>query len=264
MDSDNTKKSALRYVPILTIILSLFLIVHTVNALRDYNDGEIPNNIISVSGDGEVFAAPDIATFSFSVTEEGRDVKDAQTKVTVKIDAAIKAIKNLGVEDKDIKTTDYNAYPKYEYSNSVCTQFSCPPSKQTLVGYEVTQTISIKVRKVDDAGKMLEAAAGAGVTNVSGLSFTIDDEDALMREARQMAIDEAKEKAKQLAKDLGVKLVRIVNFSENGGPYPMFYKAELQANGRGGADAAVAMPAPSLPTGENKITSNVTITYEIR
>ncbi len=263
MEEDTTKKTALRFIPVLTIILSLFLLVHTVNALRDYNRGEIPNNVISVSGDGEVFAAPDIATFSFSVTQEGRDVKDAQTKVTDKINAAIKAIKDLGVEDKDIKTTEYNAYPKYEYSNSVCTQFSCPPSRQTLVGYEVSQTITVKVRKVDDAGKMLEAAAGAGVTNVSGLSFTIDDEDALTRQARQMAIDEAKEKAKQLAKDLGVRLVRIVNFSENGNyPIPMYYARDM-ANGMGRGLETKA-EAPSLPTGENKIISNVTITYEIR
>jgi len=108
---------------------------------------------------------------------------------------------------------------------------------------------------------MLEAVANAGVTNVSGLSFTIDDEDALVREARQEAIDEAKQKAKDLAKDLGVRLVRIINFSENGGQPPMYFARDM-AMGIGGTMETKS--APSIPAGENKIISSVSITYEIR
>lgn len=261
MDSENTKKNAWRFLPTLTIILALFLLVQTVNALKDTSNPSVPQNVITVSGEGEVFATPDIATFTFSVTEEGRDVKDAQTKVTAKIDSAIAQIKSLGVEEKDIKTTDYNAYPKYEYNQIVCITYPCPSGKQTLIGYEVSQTISVKVRKVDDSGKMLEAVANAGVTNVSGLSFTIDDEDALVRQARQEAIDEAKQKAKELAKDLGVRLVRIINFSENGGQPPIYFARDM-AVGMGGAMETKS--APSIPGGENKIISSVSITYEIR
>jgi hypothetical protein len=108
---------------------------------------------------------------------------------------------------------------------------------------------------------MLEAVASAGVTNVSGLTFTIDDRDALMREARQKAITEAKGKAEQLAKDLGVRLVRIVNFSENGGGQPPIYFSKDMAMGMGGAEPE---SAPTVPAGENRFTSNVSITYEIR
>ncbi|HEY4489676.1 MAG TPA: SIMPL domain-containing protein [Candidatus Paceibacterota bacterium] len=267
--NEEVKNRALKFIPLLAVVLSLFLVVQTLNALRDYGSGDLPKNVITVEGSGEVFAPPDIAEFNFSVNSEGKDIKEAQSKVTTKIDAAVKSLKDAGVLEKDIKTTDYNAYPKYEYSQSVCPAVSsisgapvyCPPGKQVLVGYEVNQTISVKVRKVDDAGKLLELVANAGVTNVSGLSFTIDDEEKLQRQARQMAIDEAKEKAKVLAKDLGVRLVRIVSFNESGNyPTPIYFGREA-AMGMGG-DAQVK--APSVPTGENKITSNVTITYEIR
>jgi uncharacterized protein YggE len=96
---------------------------------------------------------------------------------------------------------------------------------------------------------------------MSGPNFTIDKEDVLKEQARKMAIDEAKEKAEKLSKDLGVKLVRIVSFSENNGGYgmPMYYDKEMSA-----VSSAGRAPAPELPTGENKIISNVTITYEIR
>lgn len=254
-----------KYAPGLLIVLSAFLLVQTVNAIKEYRyiGGKgVPENVISVSGEGEVFAAPDIATFTFSVVEEGKNVKDAQAKVTQKMDAILASIKKLGIEDKDVKTVDFSAYPKYEYNQIACITTPCPPGKQVLVGYEINQTISVKVRKIDDAGKAIDATTSAGASNVGALSFTIDDQDALKREARQKAITDAKGKADALAKDLGVRLVRIVNFSENGngGFYPVMYKADM-AMGRGGA---VAESAPTLPTGENKIMSSVSITYEIQ
>jgi hypothetical protein len=254
-----------KYAPAVLIALCAFLVMQTVNSIKEnkYIGGQgVPQNIITVSGEGEVFANPDIATFTFGVDETGKTVKEAQTKVTNKVNPSLKAIKALGVEDKDIVTTNFNAYPKYEYGQSACPMNSyCPPGKQILVGYEVSETITVKVRKIDDAGKVIDAATSAGATNVSSLSFTIDDQDGLNQQARQKAIAKAKTKAQTLASDLGVSLVRIVSFSENGGgyPVPMYMKADM-AVGMGG----VAESAPTLPAGQNKVSSNVTITYEIR
>lgn len=255
---------AAKYVPLVGVTLALFLLVQSVSGLKQYSyiGGQgVPQNVVSVSGQGEVFANPDVATFSFSVVETAKTVKEAQDSATKKIDSALAKVKSAGIDDKDVKTTDYSVYPKYEYTNSLCTVNICPPSKQVLIGYEVSQSITVKVRKVDTAGQVLGSLGDTGVTNVSGLSFTIDNEDALNREARQKAIAEAKDKAEALAKDLGVRLVRIVSFSENGSnpPIPMMY-AKM---GLGGADSAVSS-APSVPTGQNKIVSNVSITYEIR
>lgn len=246
-------------------LLSAFLAAKTINELKSYSfiGGGVPvSNTVTVSGEGEAFAVADIASFSFSVIEEAKTVDVAQKAATEKMNRALAFLKE-NVEDKDIKTTSYNIYPKYEYTRQICNQFSCPPSNSVLVGYEVSQTISVKVRDTEKAGEILSAIGALGVSNVSGLSFTIDDEEKVAREARKEAIDDAKQKAKELSKDLGVRLVRVVNFNEsNGGfPYPSYMKMEsaMDAGGFGGGG-----PIPEIPMGENKVTSNVSITYEIR
>ncbi|HEY4508724.1 MAG TPA: SIMPL domain-containing protein [Candidatus Paceibacterota bacterium] len=258
------------------VLLAVFLGAETLNAIKEYSHiGTVPTstNAISVSGTGEVFAVPDIATFSFSVVESGKTVKEAQDKASVKINAAIDAVKKMGVAEKDIKTTGYYSNPKYDYTTYPCAEpmmmnsggssvsniaYPCRSGKQVLTGYEVSQSISVKVRKTDDAGAILTKVGGLGVQNISGLDFVIDNIDAVQAEARDKAIQDAKAKAQVLAKSLGVKLSKIVSFSE-GGNQPIYYAMETK--GMMGASAA---PIPQIPTGENKVTSNVTITYEIQ
>jgi len=259
-----SQKKIIRSLVVFLLLLSLFIAVQVLKDLKEYQfigSGVVPQNTISVSGKGEVFAVSDIGTVSFSVIQEEKTVTAAQDFVTKKIDLALSALKkDFKIDEKDIKTLSYNIYPTYDYSQGPCSQFSCPPSRQVLRGYEVSQTIQVKIRKVSDAGAILGALGNLEVSNIGGLEFTIDDEDQLVRQARQKAIDDAKEKARELSKDLGVRLVRIISFSEGGG-YPIAYMAKANldegAVGIGGA-------TPDIPTGENKITSNVTITYEIR
>lgn len=247
-------------------MLALFLAFATLSELKNFRfigSGVSATNTITVSGEGEVFAVPDTATFSVTVQETAKDVKTAQTAATEKNNDIIAYLKEAGVEEKDIKTSDYSIYPQYEYGERACPQYGyCPPGEQTLVGYQVSHTLLVKVRDTDKAGELLSGVGSLGVSSVSGLSFTIDDQDALEADARGKAIDDAEVKAEALAEQLGVKLVRIVGFSENGS-YPYYAKdiVLMESAGRGGA---VGAPAPELPVGENKISSNVTITYEIR
>lgn len=249
-------------------MLALFLLIQSVKALKEFKfvgSGVSASNTISVSGMGEVFAVPDRATFTVTVREEAKEVADAQEAATKKTNDIISYLKGAGVEEKDIKTVSYNVNPKYEYSQGVCTQYSCPPSKQTLTGFEVYQSIEVKVQDPKKAGDLLSGVGSKGASEVSGLSFTIEDEDMLKTDAREMAIQEARAKAEQLADQLGVEVVRVVGFYEDSYGYPTPYY------GKGGVMMDVAMsaraeaaPAPELPTGENKIVSNVNITYEIR
>ena len=133
--------------------------------------------------------------------------------------------------------------------------------------YPITESIDLREYPTIDpdrfakAGDIVQGIGAVGVSEISGPNFSIENEDKLKETARKMAIDEAKAKAKILSHDLGVRLVRIVNFSENGN-YPIMYANK----GIAMMDSAVSEPAasPELPTGENKIISNVTITYEIR
>jgi len=218
---------------------------------------------ISVTGEGEVFAKPDIATFSFSVNAKEADASAAQSKSAESVNAIMSYLKEKGVEDKDIKTTGYNLNPRYEYPQTVCTQWNCPPAGEPkLIGYEVTQSIEVKVRKPDDIGMLISGVGELGATNLYGPTFTIDDDSVLNAEARGKAIADAKVKATKLAADLGVRIVRMTGYWEDQGAYPVPY-------GIGGgemmkvasADAAIT---PQIPTGENTITSRVSMTYEVR
>ena len=254
----------------LLIVLSLYVLVLFINAIKENKYiGSVPSaNVISVSGQGEVFAVPDTAEFTYSVREQADTVSEAQRLATDKTNAVLTYLEEQGIEDKDIKTINYNVSPRYEWHQTrvECLTYPCPqpPGEQTLVGYEVTQTVRVKVRESEDAGTLLAGVGDLGVDNVSSLSFTVDDDEALKRDARAMAITNARQKAEQLADDLDVDLVRVVSFFENEGGYPEPVYARVAydaAEGFGGDSATVA---PKLPAGENSITSQVTVTYEIR
>lgn len=249
-------------------VLVLLVLVTAVLALGAYSYYTIKQSkyvytgptTVSVTGRGEVFAKPDIATFNFSVMVDADNAVSAQEQSAQTINKITSFVREQGVEERDIKTLSYDVSPKYEYSNVPCTQYYCPPGDSKLVGYTANQTIEIKVRDTAKAGELISGVGGQGATNVSGLTFKIDDEESLKREAREMAIQDAKENAEKLADDLDVRLVRFMNFWEETGPYPYY-------GGMGGemmaADAAYRT-APALPTGENTISSNVTLVYEIR
>jgi uncharacterized protein len=241
-------------------ILIVFVAIKSVAEIKSVSfigkSTAVPS-VISVSGKGEVVASPDIATFTFSVSEEASVVKDAQTKTTDKMNSILAYIKKSGIDDKDVKTISYDIYPRYDYQSA--TTYS--PGKQVLSAYVVTHSVQVKVRALEDAGKILSGIGEFGANYVSGLSFTVDDQDAKVREARDKAIVDAREQADKLAKALGVKIVGITSFYDSTPyqPYPMYAK-DMGMGGREG----VANQSMSLPTGENKITSNVTITYEIK
>src|SRR3989344_3922705 len=242
-------------------ILFLFLLAETIGEIKSFRFiGSSPTNqsIISVSGKGEVVAVPDIATFSLSVTEESLAVKQAQDSAAEKMNAIIAYLKKQGVSEKDIQTSGYNICPRYEYEKQA-TLYPSREGKRSLAAYVVTQSLQIKIRDLGNAGTIIGGIGELGATDVSGLSFTFDKDKELKREARDKAIVEAREQADKLARSLGVTLVRIVGYNENPG-YPIYAMKAGMAYCMGG-DAA---PAPEIPVGAQKITSDVSITYEVK
>src|SRR3989344_6709963 len=255
-----------QFVIILVFVAILFMVMKTVNEFKKSSyigSDSISQNLITVSGKGEAFAKPDTATFSFTVEKEAKVVADAQKASDETIKEALEFLKKSGVEEKDTKTTSYQIYPNYEYGSPViCNQWGCPPQKPPVIsGYKVSQTIEVKVRDIGKAGELLSGIGAVGVTNLSGLNFSIDDEDAIQAKARKEAIDKAEAKAKELSKQLGVKIVRVMNFSESGSYPPIFYAKAVTGSeyGMGGDNQSV-----SVAPGETRVVSNVTITYEIR
>ncbi|MCE9548784.1 SIMPL domain-containing protein [Candidatus Nomurabacteria bacterium] len=223
------KKNLYRAILTLLVVLSLYFAVSFLSEWRSYGMmGSGGANTITLTGHGEVQAVPDIANVYFSIRKDAKTVKEAQDAVALVEKAALEFLKTNDIADKDIQTTNASFYPKYEYVYEskavICTEFYCPPrpGKNVIVGYESSESITVKVRNTDDAGKIIQGLGALGVSDLNGPNFAVDNEEELKAEARKEAIEEARKKAKVLAKDLGVSLGRIASFSETGF-YPMYY-----------------------------------------
>lgn len=254
---------------VLGVVLCLFLAALVVSTAVDVQnkikEGKYigrefeAQEVITVSGDGEIYAKPDLAIVDFSVVSEAKTVAPAMEDNTQKMNAVVEAMKSQGVESKDLKTTSFNISPRYEwYYPQTCLYPPCS-QKRVLVGYEITQTLQVKIRDMAKIGDIIQKAANAGSNQTGDLQLTIDKQDELLKQAREQAIEKAKNKAKELASQLGVKLVRITNFSEGGASLFYPYLTEKMTGMEGVAEA----PAPQIETGQNKIAVTVSITYQI-
>lgn len=240
---------------ILTVLAVIACVIGVIFAFNLFREGKLigssATNVISVTGKGEMDVKPDMSSITLTVRENGKDTKEGENKISIKTTKFLASIKSL-IEEKDIKTESYNSYPRYAY-----------PANQIakIDGYEVTQSITLKVRDVKNVGKVLELISASGINEVTGPNYEIDDIEKYKSDTRALAIKDAKEKAEVLAKQLGVDVVRIVNFSE-GSDYvqPMYMRGDMMMK----AAMQDSAPAPQLPVGENKVTSNVTITFEIK
>lgn len=214
---------------------------------------------ISVVGEGEVNALPDIGMFNFSVRAIDPSAEGAQQQVNERLEKILAFLADNEVEEKDIKTNYYNLSPNYRYENGICAAGSYCPSRQVQDGFEVNQNVSVKVRDLEKAGALISGVGEQKADDISGLQFVVDDNSALKDQARQIAIADAKVRAEILAKQLGVKLKRMTSYYEDEGYYPAPYARSGGAMLESMADTAV-----SLPSGENTVTSRVTLVYEIR
>lgn len=262
-------KGFLGYAAVFGILASSYA---AVSYVKTYSRSIEPGSYRSfpVTGEGKVVAVPDVAEFTFSViTQGGKDLSKLQQDNTERINRAIGFIKSNGVDSKDIKTQGYNLEPRYQniyckpavYSESFpVIDRTCPPPE--IVGYTITQTVSVKVRDFSKIGELLSGVVSAGANSVSQLSFVIDDRTELENKAREEAIGKAQEKAKSIAKAGRFKLGKLISINEGwGGPVPyMRYESFAKSADGGGA----ASPPPTIEPGSQEIAVNVTLVYEIR
>ncbi len=216
---------------------------------------------ISVTGEGEVLAVPDIGQFTFTVTATAPEATAAQNDAAKRNNDIIAYLKEQGVEERYIKTEQYSLYPKYRWEERPCVFGQvCPPGEQVEDGFEVSQSVSVKVKDLTKAGDLITGVGERGATNLSGLTFTVEDEESLKAESRALAIENAKEQSEELAKQLGVRLVRMTGYYEEAGyPMPYGYGGEMAMD----AMSAKVEAAPVLPTGEQSTKSRVTLTFQV-
>lgn len=219
---------------------------------------------ISVSGTGDAVAVPDIGQFSFDVQAEADTAEVAQQDSAERINTIIAWLEESGVAEKDIKTQSYTLNPRYRYEERACTAGGyCPPGERVLSGYEVRQSVSVRVQDLDNASSLVSGVGERGATNISGLNFTIDDESTLEAEARAEAIADAKEQAEVLAAELGMRIDELVGFHEQGPGMPIPYGMGGDTMERSVMNEGMAV-APDLPRGENEVIVNVSMTYRLK
>jgi len=205
---------------------------------------------LSVVGEGKVDVVPDTAVVEVGVTiNNAETARDAQGQLDKSNTQIINALKKIGIAKADIKTTNISVYPNYSYDGSV----------SNIIGYNGNATLSIRIRNIEMAPKVVDRATQAGANEVRGPNFTIDEPDRYREEARNLAIENAKEQAEKLAASLGIKLGKISNIVEsttNQGP--IYYDMATKSEGMGGGGAPVYEP------GNQTITSVVTLYFEKR
>lgn len=209
----------------------------------------------SVTGSGTIYAKADIANLEVGLrTGVKATAADATKESTDKMNAIIEAVKSLGIEEKDIKTSGYSLNPVYNWTEN---------RGQELSGYEVTQNVSLKIRDLDIIGDVIAKTTEQGANQVGNISFTIDDEYELKNQARELAIEKAKEKAMMIATQAGMKLGEVKSFYENTQPIisPMAYS---NAKMEFAVDSVAGLAAPTIQSGQNEIKVEVTLVYEIK
>ena len=197
-------------------------------------------------------AIPDVAQFSFGLITQGdKDIAGLQKENTNKINKIISFIKESGVDKKDIETLQYNLEPRYQnYScpvRNLEAGLPCPPSE--IIGYSISQSVSVKVRDFNKIGSILAGVAQNGANNISQLSFTIDEPFKVESEAREKAIAQAKSKALSIAKAGGFRLGRLLSINEDNIGIPRYYALEASAS-------------PSIEPGSQEVKININLVKE--
>lgn len=238
------------------IVLAVYFVFQLYIDYKTLPQNNIYPEMISISGEGKASIVPDIAGVDLGIITEGTKVEDIVQINTDKMNSVISEIKNLGIEEKDIKTTNYSLQPRYEWTDT---------GSRVSKGYTLTQSISVKIRDFSKIGKILETASAEGVNNIGALRFTIDDMEKARATARGKAIEQAKEKAKMISKETGLKLKKIISiYEDNNGVYPSYDYAGAGVGSSSVYKESLSSVAPSIQTGEQEITVRITLNYRTK
>jgi len=217
------------------------------------SSGQALARTITVVGRGEVKVKPEVANTNVGVEALAPTVDAAMEDAQARMDAVLAALKKLGIADKDIQTSNFSI--NFERSQVGMPESTKTESTQPAGFYRVSNMVSITIRDLEQVGAVLDAAVKAGANNVWGITFGLDDTDALEAEAREAAVKNARARAESLAELTGVSVGDVVSVSEViGNVSGIMYSA---AEGRGGGGGTPVEP------GEVSFTTQIQIVYAI-
>jgi hypothetical protein len=237
---------------ILLVLISIFLLTLITSEVLDIKAKLKSKETVTFSGEGKAIGIPDIASVNFSVVTEKMTAKEVMAENAKKMNEVINFVKESGVDEKDIKTQAYYLSPRYDWIEG----------ERISKGYELTSTLTVKVRDIEKISDIIDGAVLKGANQVGNIQFVIDDPEKLEEEARNKAIENAKTRADSISRATGLKIGRILSFAEGITPEastPIPYYLE-EAKGLGGETAT----SPEVEKGSQKITVNVSLTFELK
>ncbi len=203
---------------------------------------------IIVTGNGEAAKAPDMAYLTLGVEADGPTASEALRKNSAQMEATIKTLRDAGVEKKDIQTSNLSVGARYDYSRE--------GGAPRLIGYQATNTVSVRLRNLDKAGGVIDKAVASGSNRLDSISFGFADPKPLLNDARKSAVADARERAGLYADAAGVKLGRVLQITDSvstaPGPYPAAVRAE-----------ALDAKAVPIAVGEQSVGASVTVVFAI-
>ncbi len=231
-------------------IINLFFFV--MPAIQKFGESFAPAHTLSVTAEGKTIVSPDIAEVSFSVVSQGANPEKLSSANNDKMSAVINNIKSNGVDEKDIKTTNYDLQPNYGYDKNT--------GRSYIYGYTLTQTVFVKIRDLKKVAAVVAGVTPLGVNQMGSITFKVDDPDKVMAQAREDAFTKAKVKAMEMAAANGASIGRVVSISEyQNSPMPYFEKNS--AMGMGGT--VTMSSVPTIEPGTQELKVNVTVTYSL-
>ncbi len=241
------------------LILAVIGLVGVVISNQVKTGQYISEGRITVTGLGEKYVRPDLALVSFSVKTEKETVREAIEENTQAMNEVIQRITDLGIASKDLQSIGFNLNPRYEWQDEKGTAIYPPSGKRVLVGYEVDQTLQVKIRDLVQIGEVIDGATKAGANEVSSLELTVEHPEEIEKEVRLQAVEQAKEEAQALANQLGCRLGELVEVQFNLATPPSAFSKTLSLE----SSAAGGGSAPQIEAGENLIQVTAYLTYQI-
>jgi len=213
-----------------------------------------PNQtLLNVTANGQSRRRPDLAVFSAGVVTHGKNAGEAMAANAKRMEQVIAALRRAGIADRDIQTSALSLQPQYynperermlierRARETGTTPPETEPQAPRIIGYEARNQVTVRVRKLDQMGRIIDTLAEAGANQIDGPSFTLDEPEAATDEARTEAMRVARQRAELYARAAGLRVARIVSISESGGYYPV--AQEIVVTG-----ARVGAPPPPPPS----------------
>lgn len=245
-----TNRKGLMAVLLLSVLLIGALLYPTASAAE--TPASNPPRVLSVTGQGRMEVKPDTATITLGVTQLRPTPMEAYEAMSADLAKVAGQVKSAGVKEDQIKTSTFNLQAEYNWTQE---------KGQVLSGYRATNSISITTQELEKVAALIQSAMSAGANQLQGVSFYVKDTEKLTKEALDLAVDDAKGKAEQVANRLGTKVVRVqsVSIQDNGMPA---YRPMMDANA--GMAKAAAMEAAPVFSGTAPYSVSVSVTFELQ